>query len=167
MRGSDTATRGLRRIGGFAVVCAGATALLGGVTMPASAAPAPASSTLIAAISTIPGNQQAGIAATPTLMVYSDGKAVHDNHNGHIPLDVVHSAAADGKALAAKDLGMPKDGKGGETLMDFLGSSPDQDVHLVVYSPGGADGINDAQKAAREKVNALSKKLTDAFVADR
>ena len=138
--------------------------------------------TLVVALTTIRGGEQAGAGSEPTLLVYSDGHAVHspdaadpkrpadrkpEQRKGHVPLDTVRKATAAAKDLAEVDLGMPGNGNGGSTLLDVLGESPDQDVHLVVYSPGGTDGLNDAQKDGRQRFDALRKKLVDAFDADR
>ncbi|WP_227981760.1 hypothetical protein [Nocardia spumae] len=157
-----------------------AVAIFGGAVT--AVADEPAGPALTVALTTIPGGEHADVTPAPTLLVYADGHAVHSpdaadpkraadkapkQRNGHISPDAVHAAADDARALAAADLGMPKDGGGGSTLLDFLGATPDQDVHLVVYSPGGTDGLNDAQKADRERFTALCKKLVDAFEADR
>ncbi|NKY86972.1 hypothetical protein [Nocardia veterana] len=173
----------MRTRAGARAIAAGfacAMALFGGAVTAVADEPAPPA--LAVALTTIPGGENAGVTPAPTLLVYSDGRAVHSpdaatpdrpadkapqQRNGHVPLDVVHAAAEDAKKLAAADLGMPKDGSGGSTLLDFLGSTPDQDVHLVVYSPGGTDGLTDAQKADRTRFADLCKKLVDGFVADR
>ncbi|MEU6558422.1 hypothetical protein [Nocardia nova] len=167
--------RGVRS--GVVATIAALTVFGGAVTAAADDTPA-----LSVALTTIPGGEQAGVAPAPTLLVYSDGHAVYSpdaadpkrpkdkepkQRDGKVSLDVVHSVAADAKKLGDADLGMPKDGNGGSTLLDFLGDTPDQDVHLVVYSPGGSDGLTDAQKDGRKRFTDLSKKLTDAFKADK
>ncbi len=160
-------------------VCAAALAVAGGAMTAVADEP---TAGLSVALTTIPGGEHAGVTPAPTLLVYSDGHAVNSpdaadpdrpadkaprQRNGHVSLDAVHAAAEEAKKLAAADLGMPTDGSGGSTLLDFLGATPDQDVHLVVYSPGGTDGLTDAQKADRTRFSDLCKKLVDAFVADR
>ncbi|WP_063906155.1 hypothetical protein [Nocardia kruczakiae] len=160
-------------------VCAAALTVVGGAMTAVADEPAAG---LSVALTTIPGGEHAGVTPAPTLLVYSDGHAVNSpdaadpdrpadkaprQRNGHVSLDAVHAAAEEAKKLAAADLGMPTDGSGGSTLLDFLGATPDQDVHLVVYSPGGTDGLTDAQKADRTRFADLCKKLVDAFVADR
>lgn len=173
--GGSRRVRGVR--GGIVALACAVTAFGGAVT---AVADEPAA--LSVALTTIPGGEQAGVTPVPTLLVYSDGHAVHSpdaadpkrdagkapkQQNGHVSLDVVHSVAAEAKKLGEADLGMPKDGGGGSTLLDFLGDTPDQDVHLVVYSPGGSDGLTDAQKADRKRFTELDQKLTKAFKADR
>lgn len=157
---------------GVAVGFACAVAIFGGAVTASADDPAPPR--LVVALSTMPGGEHAGNAPEPTLLVYSDGHAVHNpkhpsdkkQEKGHVPLDVVHDAAAKAKKLAEVDMGMPEGGDGGSTLLDFLGTSPDQDVHLVVYSPTGTDGLNDEQKAGRARFTKLCKKLVDAFEPD-
>ncbi len=178
MRSSFT-TRDRSRTRGGAVVFACALAVFGGPVTAAADDPAP---TLSVALTTIPGGARADATPAPTLLVYSDGHAVHSpdaadpkrpadkapkQHKGNISLDVVRAVAADANKLGAADLGMPKDSGGGSTLLDFLGDTPDQDVHLVMYSPGGTEGLTDAQKADRTRFTELCKKLVDAFKADR
>ncbi|MGA4789389.1 hypothetical protein [Nocardia sp. AB354] len=173
------ARRGLPGVRAAVAVCAAALTIAGGAMTAVADEPAAG---LSVALTTIPGGEHAGVTPVPTLLVYSDGHAVDSpdaadpdrpadkaprQRNGHVSLDAVHAAAEDAKKLAAADLGMPKDGNGGTTLLDFLGATPDQDVHLVVYSPGGTDGLTDAQKADRSRFADLCKKLVDAFVADR
>ncbi|MFI5775917.1 hypothetical protein [Nocardia sp. NPDC051570] len=87
--------------------------------------------------------------------------------SGRIAPEVLSAAMGEAKALAAADMGMPKDGDSSSTLLDFLGAAPDQDVHLVVYSPSATDGLSDQQKANRQRFAELCKKLLDGFVQDR
>ena len=173
--GTSRHRRGAR---GAAAMITCAIAVFGSAVTAAADEPA----ALAVALTTIPGGEHAGVTPAPTLLVYSDGHAVNSpdaadpkrpadkapkQRNGHVSLDVVHSVAAEAKKLGEADLGMPKDGGGGSTLLDFLGDTPDQDVHVVVYSPGGSESLSDAQKADRTRFTELCKKLVDAFKADR
>jgi hypothetical protein len=112
-------------------------------------------------------------AGTPGLTVQADGRAVEavaetpdstpQTRNGHIPPETLTAAFAEAKSLAALDMGEPEDG-GDSTLLDFLGASPDQDVHLVVYGSGATEGLSDEEKTNRAHFADLCKTLTDAFV---
>ncbi|MEG8179515.1 hypothetical protein [Nocardia terpenica] len=86
---------------------------------------------------------------------------------GRVGADVLAAGMAEARALVAVDMGTPREGDHGTALLDFLGASPDQDVHLVVYGPAYTEGLSDDQKANRKRFNDLCTKLLDAFVQDR
>ncbi|RDI67456.1 hypothetical protein [Nocardia pseudobrasiliensis] len=133
-------------------------------------------------LTTIPVGWEGRTDLGPTLEVMTDGRAVKSPDaasaerkpgtapqklTGRIAPEVLAAAMVEAKALAAMDMGMPSDGDSSSTLLDFLGATPDQDVHLVVYSPNASGGLSDEQKGARQRFNELCKRLLDGFAQDR
>ncbi len=133
-------------------------------------------------LTTIPGGWEGRTDLGPTLEVVTDGRAIKSPDaasaerkpgtapqrlSGRIAPEVLAAAMAEAKALAAVDMGMPSNGDASSTLLDFLGPTPDQDVHLVVYSPNAAEGLSDEQKVARQRFNELCERLLNGFVQDR
>ncbi|MBF6332099.1 hypothetical protein [Nocardia transvalensis] len=133
-------------------------------------------------LTTIPVGWEGRTDVGPILEVHADGRAVKSldaaspdrkvgtapqKVNGRIPPEAMATAMAEARELATADMGMPKEGDHSSTLLDFLGATPDQDVHLVVYSPGSSEGLSDEQEANRRRFDDLCKKLLDSFVPDR
>ncbi|MCM6774724.1 hypothetical protein NDR87_12670 [Nocardia sp. CDC159] len=133
-------------------------------------------------LTTIPSGWEGRTDLGPTLEVRADGRAVMRPDaasvergvgvgarqvSGRVAPEVVAAAVGEAKALAAVDMGVPRDGDASSTLLDFLGATPDQDVHLVVYSPGASEGLSEEQKVNRQRFADLCKRLLDGFVADR
>ncbi|RDI50666.1 hypothetical protein [Nocardia mexicana] len=155
-----------------------------GVPAPAQAppAPAPASTAGSLTLTTIPAGWQVRTDLAPTLQVQPDGRAVASldaaspdrpvgaapkSATGRVAPDVVNSALAEAKSLADADMGMPSDADGSSTMLDFLGATPDQDVHLIVYSQGKEEGLSQEQLSQRKRFDDLCKKLLSAFAQDR
>ncbi|MGV9676718.1 hypothetical protein ACWDSJ_15685 [Nocardia sp. NPDC003482] len=145
-------------------------------TVPVAAAP------ISVVLTTIPTGWDARTDLQPILEVRGDGRAVRSpdaasadrapgaapqRTNGRVPVEVLTDAAAEAHTLATADMGMPQNGDSGSTLLDFLGDTPDQDVHLVVYSPATDTGLSDEQKANRKRFADLCSRLLDSFVADQ
>lgn len=95
----------------------------------------------------------------------SEGAASHTS-KGHIPPEVLGAAFAEAKSLATLDMGTPDDATG-SILLDFLGPSPAQDVHLIAYGSDTATTLSHDQQAHRARFAALREKLRRAFVADK
>ncbi|WP_216902444.1 hypothetical protein [Nocardia alni] len=134
-------------------------------------APAPVALPVSLVLTDMPGGAHYGV--TPTLNLRADGHGVRAvtnsggaTANGRIPPEVIAAAFTEAKSLATLDMGTPDDATG-STLLDFLGPSPSQDVHLIAYGSDTADTLSAAQKANRTRFAALRDKLTKAFVADR
>ncbi|MBU3065115.1 hypothetical protein KO481_26745 [Nocardia sp. NEAU-G5] len=144
-------------------------------TSPAAAVvAAPVEAPLSVVLTTIHGGS-GSIDPTPTLSVRADGRAVGittDAHAaphpaaGHVPTDVLTASYAEAKSLASADMGEPAEGSAGSTLLDFLGPTPDQDIHLVVYGPDTSRDLTREQQANRARFAYLCTKLTAAFVPD-
>ncbi len=140
----------------------------------ARAATTPAAVPVSLVLTDMPEGAHAGI--IPALNLLVDGHGVRTSTDsggttphttkGHIPSDVLAAAFAEAASLATLDMGTPDDATG-STLLDFLGQSPNQDVHLIAYGSDTADTLSNAQKAARARFAALRDKLTKAFVADK
>jgi hypothetical protein len=135
---------------------------------------APVEAPLSVVLTTIRGGS-GSVDPTPTLSVRADSRAVGsttDTHaaphpaNGHVPTDVLTASYAEAKSLAAADMGEPAEGSAGSTLLDFLGPTPDQDIHLVVYGPDTSNDLTPEQQANRARFAYLCTKLTAAFVPD-
>jgi hypothetical protein len=139
---------------------------------PAAAPPAPAPAELM--LTTIPGGDGHSD-ITPTLQVRADGHAVkaadasgkNQPVNGTIPGDVLAGVLSDVKALVPADMGVPRNADKSSTLLDYVGATPDQDMHLVVYAPNASDGLTDAEKTNRKRFTELCTELLGAFVPDR
>ncbi|WP_280265525.1 hypothetical protein [Nocardia wallacei] len=184
---------GTRRFGMVRASAAGlmlAAALIGPGTVavadqppPPAAAEAPAAPAAPAlTLSTIPPGWQVRTDLAPTLQVQPDGRAVASldaaspdrpvgaapkSATGRVAPEVVNSALSDAKSLADADMGMPSDADGSSTALDFLGTAPDQDVHVIVYAQGKEEGLTQEQQAQRKRFDDLCKKLLSAFVQDR
>ncbi|MCM6777985.1 hypothetical protein NDR87_31180 [Nocardia sp. CDC159] len=156
------------------------TALFG-VDAVATAEP-PAVAPISVVLSVIPDGWAGRTDLVPMLQVQADGQAVKSPDaisedrkqgaapqqlNGRIAPEVLAAALAEAKALANVDMGTPEGGYRGSALLDFLGATPDQDVHLVNYSPAVTDGLSEEQITARHRFADLCRKLLDAFVQNR
>lgn len=141
---------------------------------PASPAAARVAAPISVVLTTIPGGAETADPG-PTLSVGPDGRgtglttdanAAPERANGHIPPDVLAATFAEARALSTADMGEPKEGKD-STLLDFLGTTPDQDVHLVAYGLDTAGELTKVQQANRARFAYLCTKLTAAFIPDR
>ncbi|MEV6768975.1 hypothetical protein AB0N05_10155 [Nocardia sp. NPDC051030] len=136
--------------------------------LPSSAPTTPVSSTPLFTLTGMPNGWQSRTDLHPALEVQFDGRAVKwigsQRVTGTIPADVLTSAAAEVRALALVDVGMPTVSDQGTTIIDFMPAAPDQDVHLVVYAPEWTEGITDEQKAARLRVSDVYQRLLNAFI---
>ncbi|WP_024805517.1 hypothetical protein [Nocardia sp. BMG51109] len=156
---------------------AGAVAAGPVASEPATAPPASVSLTL----TTIPAGWRERTDLRPTLQVQPDGRAVESPDatdpkrpadtppkqvNGRVAAEAVNSALAEARSLATADLGTPPNGDAGSTLLDFLGTTPDQDVHLALYAPDSTDGWTSEQLANRQRFTDLCAKLVTSFAPD-
>ncbi|MFI5782920.1 hypothetical protein [Nocardia sp. NPDC051570] len=155
-----------------------ATTVFGAV---ATAEP-PAAAPISVVFSMIPDGWADRTDLVPLLQAQADGQAVkspdavsEDRKRGTAPQqlqgriapDVLAAAVTDARSLVSVDMGIPEGGNKGAALLDFLGATPDQDIHLVNYSPASTDGLSDDQITARHRFADLCRKLLDAFVQNR
>jgi hypothetical protein len=156
------------------------TAVADPPSQPSAPPPVPAPLALYT-LTTIPDGWQNRVDLRPQLEVFSDGKAVKSpdavaverapdvppkQTNGHIPPEVLTSALAETRSLAAVDLGVPKASDESSQIIDYMPQPPGEDVHLVVYAPQSTDGLDAEQQAGRKRFADLYTKLLDAFVQD-
>lgn len=105
----------------------------------------------------------------PALEIRADGRATERRDGqeiyGTVAAEVTATAATEVRSLALADMGTATLTDQGAAIIDFMPAPPDQDVHLVVYSPGAADGLTDDQKASRRRFTDVFQRLLNAFVA--
>ncbi|MET9486345.1 hypothetical protein [Nocardia sp. NPDC006630] len=104
----------------------------------------------------------------PALEIWADGRAIERRNGqeiyGKVAAEVTTAAAAEVRSLALADMGTATLTDQGAAIIDFMPAPPDQDVHLVVYSPGALDGLTDDQKACRQRFTEVFQCLLNAFV---
>ncbi|WP_062993595.1 hypothetical protein [Nocardia anaemiae] len=147
---------------------------------PAADTPQQAAPALLT-LTTIPSGWSERVDLRPLLQVYADGRAVQQPDaasttraadtppqrlTGTVPGDVLNAALAETKSLAALDLGMPGGTDQGTQIIDLMQTPPDQDVHLLMYSPDATENLTPEQQANRKRFTDLYRKLLDAFTRD-
>ncbi|WP_054811459.1 hypothetical protein [Nocardia arizonensis] len=144
---------------------------------PVAAAPIAQPYALIT-LTTIPSGWETRTDLRPVLEIYSDGHAIEmpdaasaDRRpetpprqlDGTIGPEALQAALTEIRALAGADFGTPP-ANGGVRIIDLMPQAPDQDVHLIVYSPDVIDGFGNDQRSARQRFADLYRRLLDAFV---
>ncbi|MBH0774934.1 hypothetical protein [Nocardia bovistercoris] len=147
---------------------------------PEVAAPVAAPYALIT-LTAIPNGWQERTDLRPVLEVFSDGRAVQkpdavdaqrkpetppQELTGTIRPDALQSALKEIRDLASADFGTPATNDRGVQIIDLMPQPPDQDVHLIVYSPEVVDGFGNDQRTVRQRFAAVYRALLDAFVKD-
>lgn len=151
-----------------AAVVALSAALFTGASGFAVATPAPAHSMPLFTLTAMPAGWQSRTDLHPALQIQTGGEAIKyaddgSQINGTIPADVLGAATTEVRNLAAADMGVPEQNDKGMSIIDFMPSPPDQDVHLVVYGPEVTDKLTDDQKASRKRFDDLFQRLLNAF----
>ncbi|MFC4373596.1 hypothetical protein ACFO5K_05735 [Nocardia halotolerans] len=154
------------------LVCALA---LPGVSAVARAEPTPLP---LISLTTIPDGWAVRTDLRPVLQIFPDGDAVYrpdavskdraaetapEKVTGTVATEVISAARDEIEALREVDFGIPTGEGKGTQIIDLLPANPDDDAHLVVYSPDSTAGLNPEQQAARKRFTDLTKKLVDAF----